>query len=244
MGLNKLYVSGTVIPDNVYIDTSLSYNKPERRVTSYSIPGRSGNLIIDEQTPQNGVVYNNVTITYPAFIHGDFKTTWDALINGLGRLQGYHKMECDADPNHFRMGRVIIPQAPDVKHIGEDAFFNMSFDCKPQRFLYSGDALVEWDGGSLHNPTNFDSYPLLKITGTGSIRFVSGDVTVTITSPTAYTYIDCETMTCYYNKYTSLNQYVSFDKPYFPALYQGNNFYTIESEGITKVEVKPRWWEL
>lgn len=242
MGMNKLYISGANLPNNLYIDCSLSYNKPERRVSSYSIPGRSGNLIVDEKTPQNDVVYDNVLIPYPAFIHGNFKSTWDSLINSIGRLQGYRKIQCDDDPTHYRMGRVIIPQAPNVKHIGEDAFFNLSFDCKPQRFLNTGDEWVTWSG-SLSNPTNYDSYPLLKVTGTGTLYFSAGNLTVTISSNTAYTYIDCESMTCYYDSSTPLNQYVSFDKPYFPVLVQGSNSVT-KSAGITKIEVKPRWWEL
>lgn len=246
MGMNTLTIGGATLPSNVYIDTSLSYNKPERRVSSFSIPGRSGNLIIDELTPQNEVIFNNVLITYPAFIHGNFKTTWETLINTLGKKKGYVKIECTEDPTHYRMGRVIMPQAPEVKRIGEDGFFNLSFDCKPQRFLTSGDEYVAVTS-SITNPTAWDSNPLIQVDGNGTLYFQNGSLTVTIanpsTGPVVRTYIDSESMSCYDVYTASMNKYVTFDKPYFPALYSGSNHISITG-GITSLKIKPRWWEL
>ena len=45
----------------VYISGMQTYNAPERDVTSLEIPGRNGELTID-----NGR-YKNINITYPAF---------------------------------------------------------------------------------------------------------------------------------------------------------------------------------
>lgn len=243
LSVGSVDITGTY---GVYIDTSLSYNKPERRASSISIPGRSGNLILDETTTQNEVVFNNVIITYPAYIRGNFQTTWDALINALAKVNGYAKISCSADPTHFRLGRVIIPQTPRVKHIGENGFFDLSFDCKPQRFLNSGDDYVAVTS-SITNPTNFDSNPLIKVTGNGTLYFQNGQVTVTVanpsTAPTVITYIDCESMTCYDNYQVSMNKYVTFDKPYFPALYSGSNHISITA-GSPSISIKPRWWEI
>ena len=92
---------------------------------------------------------------------------------------------------------------------------------------------------TLANPTLWPSKPLIRVYGTGS--FTINDVTVTVSSNTGYTDIDCEMMDCYYGG-ESRNQYVSFSGNDFPELQPGKNYITLS--GITKLEITPRWWEL
>ncbi len=75
----------------------------------------------------------------------------------------------------------------------------MKFDCKPQRFLVSGEnPVVFTENGTIINPTLFESSPILKVTGNGMVafgdngeyRFVVSDNPGTIT-------IDSEIMEAY-----------------------------------------------
>ena len=48
--------------------------------------------------------------------------------------------------------------------------FEITFDCKPQRYLTSGEtAVTVTNGGVITNPTLFDAQPLLQLSGYGSI---------------------------------------------------------------------------
>lgn len=231
MGLKTISINGTTVPD-IYIDTSLAYNKPERLVEAVSVPGRSGDLVVDLGK------FSNVLISYPAYIKDSFPTKWAALIQRLAPLKGYQRIETSDDALHFRMGRVIIPQSPDVVRINQDGFFSLAFDCKPQMYLVSGEEFVAVSS-SITNPTAYDAQPIIRVTGNGN--FTLNGVTVTITNNSSnYTDIDCEMMDCYFGS-VSKNQYVSFSPNNFPVLAPGAN--SITTSGVT-LQIKPRWFDL
>lgn len=235
--MNTLSINGTTL-QNIYVDASLSFNKPERVADVIAIPGRSGDLIID------GGKFNNVLITYPAYIKGNFASTWSSLINTLGQLKGYQRIVCSKDSSHFRLGRVIMPQTPNVVNGNQNGFFDLSFDCKPQRYLTTGEVIyTKTASGTVTNPTDFDAQPRLKIYGTGKITVNGTQITVG-SHGQDYVIVDCEMMDCY-NGTTNLNAYVSFNKNDFPTLKPGSNTITFNSgTGVTSIDIIPRWWEL
>lgn len=91
----------------------------------------------------------------------------------------------------------------------------------------------------LNNPTLFDALPFLRVYGTGILGI--GSHTITITAADVYTDIDCEMMDCFKGS-ANKNQYVQFSGNDFPTLEPGVNGFSFS--GITKVEVKPRWWSV
>lgn len=233
MSMNTLKVAGSTLA-NLWVDGALSYNKPAKNVSTVSIPGRSGDLVIDYGT------WQNVMITYPCYMRGSFATNFATLVNTLGAMKGYQKIECSNDSTHFRLGVPVVPQAPTVKRIGEDGYFDLSFNCKPQRFLNSGETETTYSANAtITNPTQFDAKPLIRITGTGSCT-ING-VTITVTGSYSYVDIDCESMECYYGT-SSANSLVSFSSNDFPVLSPGNNALTKGT--VTSIKIKPRYWEL
>lgn len=96
------------------------------------------------------------------------------------------------------------------------------------------------DSDSMSNPTAFPSQPLIRVYGNGS--FTMDGITVTVSSASSYTDIDCEAMDCYEGS-TNRNNDVSFSTYDFPTLQPGDNAVTIIS-GITAVEITPRWWQV
>jgi len=95
------------------------------------------------------------------------------------------------------------------------------------------------EGLRVTNPTLFDALPFLRVYGTGTLGM--GSHTITITAADVYTDIDCEMMDCFKGS-ANKNQYVQFSGNDFPTLEPGVNGFSFS--GITKVEVKPRWWSV
>mgnify|MGYP003301388502 CR=1 FL=1 len=222
---------------DVYIDASLSFNKPAKNVETFTVPGRNGSLIIDDGT------FKNVVITYPVYIRGTFAADFDTIVNLIGKTPGYEELVCDVDSTHFRLGRAIMPESPSVKRLNLDGYFNLAFDCKPQRFLTSGKTAVSFSAsGTIANPTGFAALPLLDVTGTGTLT-INGTIATISQNPNGLI-IDCEMLDCY-DKVTgaSMNAYVSFNDNDYPALAPGSNPVTLGT-GITNVDITPRWWEI
>lgn len=232
--MNVLTINGTEVP-HVFVDTSLSFNKPEKNVNTFKVPGRSGDLVVDYGT------FKNVVITYPCFLKRGFASSFTEVVGFLGSLKGYQRIECSNDTTHFRLGVPIIPSTPTVRLLNAQGHFDLAFNCKPQRFLISGEAaVIKNASGSINNPTDFPSRPLIRVYGNGTLTFA--DVSITIAGATTYTDIDCEAMECFEGS-TSRNANVSFGGNDYPVLAPGSNSFTLGS-GITQLRITPRWWEL
>lgn len=153
----------------VYLTGEGVFNAPERAVEMVEIPGRNGNFVLDKGR------FQNISITYKAGIvdysEADFATRVSNVRNWLCSKVGYCRLEDDYNPNEYRMAAFVsgIEVDHDDLQTGE---FEITFDCKPQRWLTSGEtAVTVADGGTLDNPTLFEAEPLLAVEGYGTIGF-------------------------------------------------------------------------
>lgn len=217
----------------------------QRDVDMISIPGRSGDLVID-----NGG-FKNITITYDCAIlpiHGaDFR---DAVINAMNYLRkfsnGYVRLQDVFSPDYYRMA--MAANAVSVRSIMDRAGeFKLKLNCKPQRYLCSGDYAHDHTNGSvIFNSSAYAAKPLIKVTGTGSGSVTVGTVTVQIKNMTvAPLYLDCETMNAYRQTGDGAVENANSDifAPEFPVLRSGDNAVTF-SGGVTGITITPRWWTL
>lgn len=166
----------------VYITGSGVFNAPARDVEMVTIPGRNGAFVLD-----NGR-FENVEVTYPAGIFGkteaEFAEAVSAFRNYLCSRQGYIRLEDDYNPNEYRMAvyKSGLEVDPAKLKAGQ---FNIVFDCKPQRWLKSGEtAIITGPMGYLEIANNgyFASSPLLRAYGYGEIGI--NDKTVKLTNAT------------------------------------------------------------
>lgn len=216
----------------VYISGGGVWNSPARSVESVVVPGRNGQLTID-----NGN-YENIVVTYPAFIIRGFRQNIEGLRNYLGAQVGYKRLEDTYHPDEFRLARILTGLTVTPTEIFREGEFDLAFDCKPERFLKSGEQPIEFTAdGALFNQTLQDAKPMLRVYGNGDIGI--GSRTMTISDTTDYTDIDCESMDAYYEA-ENRNSNISGD---FPILEPGENGVTLGS-GITKLIITPRWWIL
>ena len=215
----------------VYISGSGTFGGAERDVESLSIPGRNGELTID-----NGR-YLNRTIEYPAFIYRDFNMNAEGLRNFILSQRGYKRLEDSYHSDEFYLARYVGGFSADVIDTLKGATFTLSFSAYPQRFLKTGEiAIPVSTGASLWNETAQIAKPLIRAYGTGSIT-ING-YTLTVSAANEYTDIDCDLQEAYKGT-TNCNGYVSGT---FPELMPGANLITIT--GFTQVEITPRWWRL
>ena len=219
----------------LYINGRGVYDSPEPDLEYVTVPGRSGDLVYDNKR------FRNTDVTYPAcFMLANFKTNFKSLQAFLLKHKGYYKLTDDYEPNYFRMASIDKAiKLKDIDWVYDAGSFDLTFNCKPQRFLVSGETETDYTASSntINNPTNFASKPILKVYGTGTVTF--GGVTITIAAHSySYIEIDCELMDCYYQS-NNCNQYVTVGN-YFPEFAPGNN--TLAISGPSKVTVKPRWW--
>ena len=208
---------------------------PERDQEFVKIPGRDGDLILD-----NGR-YNNITVSYKAYIIEDYNNNMRDLRNALMSKRGYMRLQDTINPEEYRMAKAI-PFNIDEYGVLRAAEFTMQFICKPQRFLVDGDNEIEVTAAtSLLNQYEETAKPLIRAYGTGS--FSIGGVSVQITSASDYTDIDCELQEAYKDTLaTNCNGNIVLTDGKFPVLKHGENAITLN--GITKLEIIPRWWIL
>lgn len=156
----------------VYITSEAVYNAPERDVEMISIPGRNGAFALD-----NGR-FENIEVKYPAGIFADTETDFAQAVSDLRNYlcskKGYFRLTDEYNPNEYRLAvyKSGLEVSPVQAKAGE---FEIIFDCKPQRFLTSGETEVTVaSGGTLTNPTLFDSSPMIEIKGYGNL-FINGE---------------------------------------------------------------------
>ena len=234
--MNELvFASKNLNQFGLYVDSANSWNKPLRTVTKVQIPGRSGDLVIDEGT------FNNVTIAYRCFMMTNFVQNFTDLMAWLGSQPGYQRLEFTGDPQFYRMARIQTDVNPTTTAFLRHGNFTLSFDCKPQRWLKIGEGWTEFNAsGAIYNPTHQVAHPIIRLYGTGTLQI--GGVTITVsTAGTSYIDIDTETMNAYEGSY-SRNSNVSFSSYDQIGLNPGSNGLTINS--LTKVGIQPRWWEI
>lgn len=217
------------------VDGSESYIAPERDYSSVAVPGRDGELTID-----NGR-YKNVKLPYN-LLFGSARML-EAYRERISALTGYRRLEDSRRPGEYRLARLSGEFKPKMfGAYNRGGQVTLTFDCQPQRFLKSGEEAILFAApGALHNPSGYAAKPLLRVHGSGTLRL--GDVAVTIAEHGhGVIEIDCALGECYSGE-INLNKYVSLSGRDFPALPAGETRVAFDG-GITKVEIYPRWWRL
>lgn len=215
----------------VLLDGSGTTTAPERDVMTVTIPGRSGDLLVDAGR------WKNTTVSYPCTIAREFEGRFAAFKQALLAEGGYKRLEDTLHPDEYRLAYLAGPLEPETIPYNRAGTFALDFGCKPQRFLKSGeDVLTVVSGGKLYNPTGCAALPLIRLTLTGDAKLNVGGVQMSVAGHTGPMWIDCDLQDAYYNN-TNLNKYLT--APEFPVLGAGATQVSW-SGGIDKCEVVPR----
>lgn len=243
----RLFVFGDLNSADLGLDVSGTdtFDFPERDVSKVSVPGRSGDLIID-----NGR-YSNVSISYSIKMFNrhdtnEFLERFNRVCTVLKAMQrNYFRLEDSYQPDIFRMAQVDGKIDPNVVENSSGpvyAEFDLNLSCKPQLFLKSGENTFTFttSGNSIYNPTDNDSKPFIKIYLSGSGTLGVGDETVTIAEgASAFIVLDCYSHMVYEGTANRASIVTLTDWPVLTA----NGLTGITFSGdITKVDIIPRWY--
>ena len=266
--LNHLTYDGVDSSDfGVFISGEGVFDAPARRGEMISIPGRNGSLFMDEG------VFENITVEYPAFIGTGyeelFRTKLGNLRSALSSRGNYKRLTDTYHPDEFRLGVFREGLEVDPQHITRAGGFTMKFDCKPQRFLVSGeDPVVLTEGALINNPTLFYAKPLLKVIGNGTVKIEPYEFIVS--GNDGEIWIDSEIMESYKLVHTlydltdeelnviqdengvdievskeatpaNMEAYIEFINYVYPQIKPGKVPVWISS-GIEELTIIPRWW--
>ena len=193
----------------VYITGEAVYNAPERAVEMISIPGRNGSFALDQGR------FENIEVSYPAGIFAENETDFAQAVsdfrNYLCSRKGYCRLTDEYNPSEYRMAvyKSGLEVDPAQLRAGE---FTITFECKPQRWLTSGETKSSIaSGGTITNPTLFDANPLLEVYGYGDITVGGEEITVNTSPMGNVIALNSQTVSSYTTQVTIPDVFVSGD---------------------------------
>ena len=219
----------------IYLQKSIVFSGAVPNVESKTIPGRNGDLIFETGS------YKNRSGSASCFC---LQKDVEGAISSAGRFlmgkNGYRRLETSDDPDHYWMARV--GNSPQIAmRLRALAPFDISFDCKPQRFVKSGEnTIVFTANGTLYNQYGQIALPLIALYGQGAGTLTMGSCVVEVEELDEVLFLDSDTQNAYND---NGNQNMSINAPTFPTLPDGETQIAF-SGGIERVEIVPRWWEL
>lgn len=220
----------------LYVSGGGTFNAPERDIESIPVPGRDGELTVD-----NGR-FKNITVEYDAWIANDFAHNAAKARAWLCSQRGYKRLEDDYNPYEYRMAR-FVGGVEFEAFISNGDFLagstTLKFDCMPQRFLKSGEEEITSNNSPIHiiNPTFFDSQPIVTITGSGSGTLTINSNAIAISDIDGYVTLNTNIQRAYKGTIAKDSTITGA----YPIFTPGEN--SVEfSGGITGVSIIPRWW--
>ena len=235
----KVFFGGRYSDDlGIYVEEPPSYSWPEYPYTHKVIAGKNGDFLIDPKR------YENVSKTYKisAYDGSDFYTVAKKVSSWLNRQSTekdkYFRLEDSYEPDVYRLA--VYEESNELENILYRAGkAEITFNCKPQKFLLSGDRfiLIDESGQTITNPTDHNALPIIKLYGYGSV-FINGVEIEVIDNRNVVTF-DAETFKAVDNEGINMNSCVfAYDTVF---LKPGVNVITFD-DTIFGLTIQPRWW--
>lgn len=175
----------------VTVEKCPSYPVAQRVVEHIQVPGRNGDLIRDTGA------YSNVEQIYSIWFDGRSDSMQEAardIAMWLNGSFGYCRLEDTYDQDVYRMA--VMSNYTEYRNFRNRlGRADVTFSCKPQRWLKTGESLVPVAGATLSNQY-MDCYPIYAVTGNGDVTINGFKFTVSNNSGQTV-YIDSETQDCW-----------------------------------------------
>ena len=224
---------------DIYISGEGIFNAPERDAEAIAIPGRDGDFILDHGN------YKNITVTYPAYTkqstYASFISNIDNFRNAIASKTGYQRLTDTFHDTEYRMAAFIGGLEVDPFLYNSGARFDIIFECKPQRFLKSGETKTTLSNpATVTNPTLFESHPMLEVYGFGAIDINGEEINVISTylgnvivlNPTQMTYTGPLTVTID-DQYANTSDTITVSKVGYPAPWRVDSGYVLNTSSST-----------
>lgn len=227
---------------NTHIQQRPLIEAPLRRVEMKNVYGVSGDVPYDEGA------YSNTTLELVLLIDGDnLIADRQAVYNLLDGRGVYKEFIPYFDPE--KIYRIMLNDPMQFENnfmYGQKQSASAKFTVKPYKYLVSNDPVTITTGsGSITNPTNYVSQPLITLEGTGVVTLTVNGIPFNISDlPNSIT-LDSERYSSYQEDVngilTPMNHKVaSRDYPIFEP---GVNTISV-SGAVTQLYIEPRWRSL
>ena len=245
--MGNLIFNGISTEDlGLIIQAPPKYTFPAKDLSKSHVPGRNGDIILDNYC------YNNVDRTYSiasVFRPGtNFIANSEKILRWLTEPSGYCRLEDTYDPAVYRMA-MFSSNGSLSNYYDEATSIDVTFNCKPQRFLKLGEEKTDYSGSeiTIQNPTGESALPLITVTGLPKTsenaillmtvanendNDVSSSITISkLPDDENSITIDSEEQIVYYEDQNGnkkdRNAYVNFNRTDFPKLKNGTSKITI-----------------
>ena len=154
-----------------------AYDAPARKGESISVPGRNGNIWVDDGS------FENVMLTYPCWMSEDFDTNIDGFRAFLAlHADKYYELRDTYHPGEYRLARYAGPFTAEPGTRNKSGRMEVVFDCQPQRFFVSGYSWRNIPVPSIdpsqgfatlldeENPSGFKAAPVLMVSATSAVQ--------------------------------------------------------------------------
>lgn len=212
------------------------FSSPERDYSTQSIPGRDGDLILDEGR------YSNLLVKYEC----DLKLPASAVLADRIKqwLMSYKYLPLfdSGDSEHFRYA---IPVKPFSEITEESIWFGsvlLQFNCKPYRYKYTGQTAMTYeapDSIDLYNPGLIYSCPTIEIIAAGDVELSCAGKSMALLNISGTIIIDAENKLIYNKEnFTNLAGINTTDD--FIQFEPGKNTFILAGN-VSQVKITPNW---
>ena len=162
----------------IEVETFPTYDVPEKEFEVIHVPGRNGDVVIDSKT------YKNRNRNYKVSIAAQdlsYSQKMRRVSEWLHSAPGYVRLEDSYEPDFYSMAYYKDPV--NIENIFNEAGRgDITFICKPQKFLKSGEIAIPFSAaGAINNSTNEFALPLIQVNTNNTEGSVTiGDCTFTI----------------------------------------------------------------
>ncbi len=214
---------------------------PEERTTTHSVPGRSGDLEMREES------YAPIDLPLICYI-----ANWNASTMAIRTwLSGRGKLILGNMPDRYYYARMTdTVEFEQIMRGRKQRRFEIPFHCQPFRYHVEADGDTGDDESStttpftITNPGTHKSAPRFIIEGTGDVVLTIGTQIVEIEGLEGGIIIDSEMGDCLNLTETAyLNGHVTIMDDDFPTLQPGANIISWTGT-VTKITITPRWRDL
>lgn len=210
------------------------FTRPAPRYQSVVIPGRAGELTLYEGKDVYEPYFREVrAMPMPgADIHAIL--LWLTADNDFGYVSFSHEPD-------FKQRAQILEQIDFAYAFASQHEGIIRFYCEPFKARYHGEAdITITENGTITNPGDVRSHPLITLTGSGSCALTIGNIRQAFTDcdDEKPVYVDCDAGLAWTEEDGEKASVITYGD--FPYIETGENAVTLEGD-ITSVVIQPRW---
>lgn len=247
--MGKFEFNGKSTEDfGLVIQTPPTYEHPERDISKAHIPGRNGDIVLDNKCYKNVQRTYSIGLWYRESL--GYYTSFQDILDWLNSANGkYARLEDTYDSEVYRLASFQM-NGKFADYFGVGGAATITFDCKPQRFLKSGDIDIVYNDytAEIANDSTYTAKPYVTISGIDTDNDSVMMLTVlnngkATSSITIYNFegsliFDSEEEVVMDSSLNDQNDKVNLNSKPFPQLEPGNNTLTLGMYNVKTTRVK------